>query len=120
MLELGGRARKTLSSHLGSEPMRNKGRRQNETKPPPLLPIQLTLEILSSLYGHPNTKLGSLPAFRLPWPALPTQQQILCMSHYGIEKQSRKCTACGQLSSQRAKDWAKITPAPFSLLRSPV
>lgn len=52
MLELGGRTRKTLSSHLGSEPIRNKGRRQNETKPSPLLPIQLTSEILSSLCGQ--------------------------------------------------------------------
>lgn len=33
--------------------------------------------------GHPNTKLGSLPALGLPWAALPTQEQILCMSHYG-------------------------------------
>lgn len=52
MLELGGRARKTLSSHLGSGPIRNKGRRQNGTKPSPLLPIQLTSEILSSLWGQ--------------------------------------------------------------------
>lgn len=52
MLELGGRTRKTLSSHLGSGPIRNKGRRQNGTKPSPLLPIQLTSEILSSLCGQ--------------------------------------------------------------------